>query len=102
MVRVDRVDHLRDVFDSRPDVRVVAVLVPLRLIADAPDQNGRAVFVLFDDRLRGFELLVHLLGVGIAEVLVLMMQPQAGRHCQTKLLGDRHGRLELIFTPGTK
>ena len=92
MVRIQFVDHLRDIVDGVPDARVGVAFI--QLVADEPEQQGWVIFILEDfvtdpRQLRGD-------GVGIIVVKAVTL----GRHGQSKRNRDAMRVRRIQQLPG--
>ena len=84
MVGVEFLDHCGDVVHSLPDSRVVALLKPLHLVAETPDQNSRMVLVGLDEAADPGFLCRHLLGIVVVESMTFMAEPDTNRNGKTQ------------------
>jgi hypothetical protein len=76
MVRIQFVDHLRDIVDGVPDARVGVAFI--QLVANEPEQQGWVIFVLEDFVTDHRQLRGNGVGIVVVEAVTL------GRHGQSK------------------
>ncbi len=96
---VELFHHGGDVVDRRPDGRVIALAKALHLVADAPEEDRRMIFVTEHGLAGPFELFAHLGFVIIVEPVALVAEPDAYRDRKAESVCGVEPLVDVICAP---